>query len=105
MNFADIEDSYQPFAPQSHAELMEAVDKNAKDFCEALKDRKDDFLLEDWSMRSGDNHIMTEPREVVIRSIMLHHNAHHRGQITVYLRLLDIPVPPTYGSTADVSMF
>lgn len=105
MDFADIEDSYQPFAPSSHAELMEGFEKNVKDFMVAMEGHSDDFMLRDWTMRKGDQVLMKQPREAVIREILIHHCAHHRGQLTVYLRLLGIPVPSTHGPTADDPTF
>ena len=57
-----------------------------------------------WTLRKGDDVIFTLPRSAVIRSMGLSHIAHHRGQLSVYLRLLDVPVPGLYGPSADESM-
>jgi hypothetical protein len=54
-----------------------------------------------WKGVKGDKELMAGPRGAVARSILVNHAAHHRGQLTVYLRMLDVPVPPTYGPTAD----
>ena len=70
-----------------------------KDF--KLEGKEDDFLLAPWTMRRGEKVFMTMPRHEAIRSWLIHHPVHHRGQLTVYLRLLDLPVPATYGPTAD----
>jgi uncharacterized damage-inducible protein DinB len=48
---------------------------------------------------------MSLPRAAMLRSLLLNHSYHHRGQLSVYLRLLDVPVPPTYGPTSDESPF
>ena len=48
---------------------------------------------------------MSQPKYEAIRAIMIHHLVHHRGQLTVYLRLLDVPVPGTFGPTADFPEF
>lgn len=54
-----------------------------------------------WSMRNGETIFFTMPKAAVVRTWCMNHLYHHRGQLTVYLRLLDIPVPNTYGPTAD----
>jgi uncharacterized damage-inducible protein DinB len=58
-------------------------------------------LMADWTMTSGTNTVMVLPRIDMVRSIMLNHWYHHRGQLLVYLRLLDVHVPSVYGPTAD----
>jgi uncharacterized damage-inducible protein DinB len=52
-------------------------------------------------MRAGDRVVVEAPRTAMIRSAVLSHVVHHRGQLSVYLRLLDVPLPPVYGPTAD----
>jgi uncharacterized damage-inducible protein DinB len=58
-----------------------------------------------WHLRKGDNELFARPRIEVVRSIMLNHWYHHRGQLSVYLRLLEIPVPVIYGRSADEDPF
>jgi uncharacterized damage-inducible protein DinB len=58
-----------------------------------------------WSMHRGGRKVMEIPRSAGVRAIMLNHGYHHRGQLTVYLRLLDVPLPALYGSSADESPF
>jgi uncharacterized damage-inducible protein DinB len=58
-----------------------------------------------WRMMLGDREIMAVPRAVMLRSIMLNHWYHHRGQLTVYLRQLGVPLPSIYGPTADENPF
>ena len=58
-------------------------------------------LAEIWTLRKDGQVIVTVPRIVALRTEALYHLTHHRGQLTVYLRLLDVPVPPIYGPTAD----
>jgi len=58
-----------------------------------------------WTLTSGDKVIFTQPRIGVLRSIMLNHWYHHRGQLSVYLRMLDVPVPVIYGRSADENPF
>jgi uncharacterized damage-inducible protein DinB len=63
----------------------------------------DAFLLEQWRLTKGGREIMTMPRLAVIRSILVNHLYHHRGQLSVYLRMLNVPVPSIYGPSADES--
>jgi uncharacterized damage-inducible protein DinB len=58
-----------------------------------------------WKLRSGDKVIMEMPRIALVRTILLNHSIHHRGQLSVYLRLLDVPVPSIYGPSADENPF
>jgi len=104
MDFANMGD-YQPYVPTTSAEAIATFEKNNAALYDALKGREDAFLETEWTMRKGDQVLMKQPRHEVIRSVLLHHQAHHRGQLTVYLRLLDVPVPATYGGTADEEMF
>jgi len=102
MDFARMQD-YAPFVPETKAELLETAERNAGTFAPALEGREDAFLRADWTMRMGDQVILQAPRAQVIRDILIHHLVHHRGQLTVYLRLLGVPVPATYGNSADDS--
>jgi uncharacterized damage-inducible protein DinB len=96
---------WEPFEPTSSQELLEVFDKNVKLVEDALEERDDAFLEGNWQMKHGDQVIMSQPKFEVIRQIVIHHFIHHRGQLTVYLRLLDVPVPSTYGPTADFPDF
>ena len=58
-----------------------------------------------WRLMSGGREVMAMPRVAFARAIMLNHSYHHRGQLLVYLRLLDVPVPAVYGPTADENPF
>lgn len=80
--------------------LLDVFDKNVREAREALaKATEADFEVP-WSLTMGDRVLMTMPRGSVVRQ-HFSHLSHHRGQMTVYLRLLDIPVPSIYGPTAD----
>ena len=100
MDFAAMGD-YQPFVPASKAELLERFERGEGQVASALDGRDDAFLATTWRMKMGDKVLMEAPKGDVIRQILLHHGAHHRGQLSVYLRLMDVPVPRTYGPTAD----
>ena len=80
--------------------LVEGFDRNVRDARAALQAVTGDALDADWSLRMGDQVLMTLPRSAAVRQ-HLRHFVHHRGQLTVYARLLDVPVPSIYGPTAD----
>jgi uncharacterized damage-inducible protein DinB len=80
--------------------LVEAFDANVRAAREALADVTGAALDEPWSLRHGDRVLFTTPRGETVRA-HLNHLIHHRGQLTVYLRLLDVPLPSVYGPTAD----
>lgn len=88
------------YSNQKTEDLLTQFDKNAKAARAALEKATDDDLALDWSLTMGAHTIMTMPRREVIRQT-ISHIAHHRGQMTVYLRLLDVPVPAVYGPSAD----
>ncbi len=92
---------YKPLSVSDKAELLAAWDTNSAAFLEAFSGKDDEFMNGHWKGMSGGKEMMGGPRHSIARSILVHHVAHHRGQLTVYLRLLDVPVPPTYGPTAD----
>ena len=87
----------------SRDELLETFDKNIADARAAIADASDEHLMTKWSLLSGGETVMTLPRVVVLRSFVMNHQIHHRGQLSVYLRLNDVPVPALYGPSADES--
>lgn len=80
--------------------LLAQFDKNVGEARAALAAVPDSAFAEPWSLRMGERVLMTLPRGVVVRQ-HVSHLVHHRGQLTVYLRLLDVPIPSIYGPTAD----
>jgi len=89
----------------SIAELVQIHDKAIADGRAALKDASDDFLLTtNWRLRAGGKVVMEQPRHIVLRDT-INHLAHHRGQLTVYLRMNDATVPAVYGPSADDQQF
>ncbi|HEX6066092.1 MAG TPA: DinB family protein [Longimicrobiales bacterium] len=88
------------YSTETTETLLGVFDKNVREARAAIEATQDRDVLVDWSLRHGDNVLFTAPRKVVIRQTMSH-LSHHRGQLTVYLRLLDVPVPSIYGPTAD----
>lgn len=89
-----------PNLPSASARVA-VFDENVKNARAALGKMADDGIMDPWTLRSGEHVIATLPRAVVLRSVVMNHIVHHRGQLSVYLRLLDVPLPPIYGPTAD----
>lgn len=82
------------------AERLALFDKSVADARRALSDTSDEHLMQPWQLRLGDRVLDEKPRHIMIADTFSH-LAHHRGQLTVYLRLNDQPVPSIYGPTAD----
>jgi len=101
MDSIDLAGGYQPFQPKSTAELLQAFDKNVAGAHNAIAGASDETLMKSWSLKRGDVTLMTMPKIAVVRSFVLNHLIHHRGQLSVYLRLNNIPVPSMYGPSAD----
>lgn len=83
--------------------LLAGFDQNVRDARAALEAAKDPDFAVPWALTRGEQVLFTAPRAAVVRS-HISHLSHHRGQLTVYLRLLDVPVPSIYGPTADERM-
>ena len=92
--------------PKSVAEVLTAHDESVKKTKDALTSIGDAGMMNDWKMTTKDGAtIMGMPKVALIRGIVLNHLYHHRGQLSVYLRLLDVPVPSIYGPSADENPF
>ena len=96
--------SYKPAPLNTSAELVAALDKAVAQAREALQKTSDAHLQTPWRLLAGGQLAFEQPRHQVIRDTFLH-SAHHRGQMTVYLRLLGSKVPSVYGPTADDRSF
>ena len=88
------------YSNQKTGSLLETFDDNVRKSREAIANAADTDYDVPWSLKMGSKVLFTAPRGVVVRQ-HISHLSHHRGQMTVYLRLLDIPVPSIYGPTAD----
>ncbi|HEY4101210.1 MAG TPA: DinB family protein [Gemmatimonadales bacterium] len=91
------------YGNQTHSALMDEFDRNVREGREALSRASDETFAGTWSLKRGDQVFWAAPRSVVVRN-HISHLAHHRGQLTVYLRLLDVPIPSIYGPSADERM-
>ncbi len=85
----------------STQEALEKFDRNVAAARAAISGASDEHLFKNWSLLSGGNTLLTMPRIAVLRGFVMSHNIHHRGQLSVYLRLNNIPVPSIYGPSAD----
>lgn len=88
----------------SPAEVLETFDRHGGEVRRTLLDLPDGALYAPWTLRSGGDVVMSLPRIAALRRFLLNHLVHHRGQLTVYLRMHNVPLPPLYGPTADEGM-
>jgi uncharacterized damage-inducible protein DinB len=85
----------------SSAAILELFERHVSAARAALAARTDPEYLARWTFRKEGHDVFTLPKAAVIRTMVMNHMVHHRGQLTVYLRLLGVPLPPLYGPTAD----
>lgn len=105
LNTDELDFAQNPYslpAIRSTAELLEYFEKNLAEGKAELEKAQEEQLSKPWTLRNGEQVYMTQPREEVIRMSMSQ-IIHHRAQLGVYLRLLDIPIPGSYGPSADES--
>lgn len=91
--------------PTSTEELLRDFDEKAAALQKAMAAVDEEALARPWTLRHGPRTIFTDSRALVIRRMGISHLVHHRAQLGLYLRLLDAPVPPSYGPTADEGGF
>jgi len=91
--------------PKSRQEILETFSKSVETAKGALKTMDDARLASTWTLTNNGKVVMAAPRGAVLRSILLNHGYHHRGQLSVYLRMLDVPLPSIYGPSADENPF
>lgn len=95
------QEPYKACVATSPEQLLADFDKYTAAFKQALPKVTDEKMMKPWSLKAGGNTLFTIPRVACLRNFVLNHNVHHRAQLGVYFRLLDIPVPQTYGPSAD----
>ena len=92
---------HKPPHPQTPGEMLKLFDENARDARAAIAGISDSAMMEPWTLKNAGATIFTLPRAAVLRTFVLNHLIHHRGQLSVYLRLRDVLLPSVYGPTAD----
>ncbi len=100
-DIAAIGPDTRPPLPESVPSLLAEFDKKVADARAAIAGAADPQLVAPWTFRDGDHEIFTMPRVAALRSFVMNHSIHHRGQLSVYLRLRNVPLPSIYGPTAD----
>jgi uncharacterized damage-inducible protein DinB len=98
-------DNFEPASPKNIEEIQAAFEQSIKTVEEFLGGMSEQSAQENWRLIVQGKQAFSRPRIAVMRSIMLNHCYHHRGQLSVYLRLLDVPVPVIYGRSADENPF
>lgn len=96
---------YKPPEIKTKEELLKMFDDGLSKAVASFKNADDKRLNGNWIMRSNDKVYIDSPRTEVLRSFFFSHSAHHRGQLSVYMRINDIPLPQIYGPTADDKSF
>jgi len=96
---------FEPGAPASHREIMEKFEQAKAAARVRLEGMDDEEAARPWRLTNDGDEIFTMPKAALARTLMFNHLYHHRGQLSVYLRLLDVPVPVTYGRSADEDGF
>lgn len=94
-----------PAAPNNAAEILTALDASLKAIETYLGGVSESAAMGKWRLLAKGKEVFTVPRVGLLRTIMLNHWYHHRGQLSVYLRLLEVPVPVIYGRSADENPF
>jgi uncharacterized damage-inducible protein DinB len=91
-------------SPSTRAAVVAMFEQNASEARAALVGRTDAELMAPWTLKAQGKEVFTMPKAVVIRGFVMNHLIHHRGQMSVYLRLQNVPVPSIYGPSADEAM-
>ena len=92
---------FTPYIAASKEELLKKFDETSEAARKAIAVASEEHLKQTWAVKFGEKTILEMPRAMALRRIVMDHLIHHRGQLSVYLRLLDVPVPGMYGPSAD----
>lgn len=101
----DLSGPYNPNILESTGDIVNLFEKNLAEALEALADVSDETLRKPWTLTVGEKTVFTLPKAAVLRTMVFNHIVHHRGQLSVYLRLNGVPVPAMYGPSADEGAF
>jgi uncharacterized damage-inducible protein DinB len=91
----------RPTPPTSRQEILDLFDKNTAKVRSAIAAASDDDLMKPWTLLADGKPVFTQPRWLLLRTYVLNHAIHHRAQLGIFLRLLDVPVPAVYNGSAD----
>jgi uncharacterized damage-inducible protein DinB len=108
INEDELDFAKSDFTPKEYndaSELTAYFDRNISSALEILSSVSNETLMQPWRLRNGEQIYFEMPKAVVMRSMVMNHIIHHRGQLAVYLRMLDVPVPSIYGPSADEQIF
>ena len=97
--------NFQAPQPKTKEEILTAFDQSVTKATEFLGKMTPEYAGAPWRLLLHGNEVMAMPRAAMVRSLLLNHWYHHRGQLSVYLRLLDVPIPVIYGRSADENPF
>lgn len=97
----DFHTDYQPLKLTSVDELLQKLENDFEKNKAIVEQMNEEVVFENWTLKAGDHVIVSLPKTGALRFIVTNHLIHHRGQLTVYMRMLDIPLPGIYGPTAD----
>ena len=92
---------FKPCIAESRDQVLEVFERGVAAATEAIKKTSDDSMRKPWTLKMGSKLIFTMPRIAVLKVMILSHMVHHRAQLSVYLRINDIPIPGMYGPSAD----
>ena len=104
-SFDVLKGSFLPPQPGSVQEILATFEQSIRDAEQNLQAIGDERLAGTFRLMKGERELFRQPRANMLRTIMLNHWYHHRGQLSVYLRLLDVPLPVVYGRSADTDPF
>jgi uncharacterized damage-inducible protein DinB len=100
-DLASLGEDARPKEPATTREVVARFDENVSKARRKLSEQTDSALMSMWTLQQQGQEFFTMPKIAVLRSFVMNHSIHHRGQLTVYLRLRNVPLPSIYGPTAD----
>ncbi len=100
----DFNTDYRPSTSTTKEELIKILENGFEENIKVINSLSDENYFSTWTLKAGDHVIAAMPKAGAIRFIVTNHLIHHRGQLSVYLRMLNIPVPGIYGPSADEKM-
>jgi uncharacterized damage-inducible protein DinB len=101
MDVFDLDEPYERVVPETKEAILGRFDEGGAEARGMLEKTSGDTLMETWTMKQNGEVALSMPKIAVLRSFILNHNVHHRAQLGVYLRMLDVEVPGHYGPSAD----